>query len=217
MRKFGLLVVVGVLFLVGFSSLVYACIPPVETEVLFRGVVYEDELGGDVIEGVDAWVSCGIVVLDVTDAGGNYCVSFSGEECEDGDDLEMGFSKDGFENLSFGWVVNYSDMDEIDFGDKILWEKIFDVVMVREGEEEEKKEIRRGRDCKELFLDCGLWSSCVDGIEMRTCVSNCEARDEVRICDDEEPLVLGEPVYLYAGESREKGGFMDFVFGLFGG
>ncbi|MCD4770906.1 hypothetical protein K8R30_00640 [archaeon] len=207
MRKFGL---VAVLFLV--VSLVHACEVP--EEISFAGIVYEDHIGWDVIGDVDVWFSCGVVALDTTYADGAYGVSFSGEDCVDGGNLEMRFSKDGFEDLSFGWVVDYSDMWTIDLRDKILRNKVFNVVMVREEEEEE---IRRGGDCKELFLDCGLWSSCVDGIEMRTCSSNCEVNiDEVRTCVDEEPLVLGELVYSDGGEIREKGGFMDFILGFFG-
>jgi hypothetical protein len=206
MRKFGL----AVLFLIGFVSLACACEVP--EEISFAGIVYEDHIGWDVIGDVDVWVSCGVVALDTTYADGAYGVSFSGEDCVDGGDLEMRFSKDGFEDLSFGEVINYSDMWTIDLGDMILRNKVFNVVMVRE---EEEDEIRRGGDCKELFLDCGLWSSCIDGIETRTCVSNCEAKDEVRICDDEEPLVLD--FFEYPDEeSQEKGGFMDFILGLFG-
>jgi len=153
-------------------------------DVVFSGIVYEEHLGGDVVGDVDVVVSCGDVVLAKSYSDGAYSVNFSDADCVDGGLAVFGFSRDGFEDLEFSSVVDYSEMWIFDFGESILRSDVFNVVMNRGGE------VRRGGECRELFLDCTFWSSCVDGIEMRTCSSNCEVnKNEVRGCG-------GEPLFL---------------------
>ncbi len=191
------------LFFVGF-----AC-----AEVSFNGVVYEGDLGGDVIEGVETQVFCGdygVEVLSYSD--GAYGVDFLDFECEDGDELVLEFSKDGFEDLLLEDLVDYSSMWVFEHEDFVLRNEVYNVVMVRD----ESSEIRHAGTCNDVFWDCGLWSSCVEGVEVRSCYNDCQVfRDEIRACDDDGGiLVLEGFVGFERGDVGEKVGFWDFVVGL---